>query len=232
MLNSKTTPLLQSYRGKPARWNPYFITKRVVDVTASLVLLIVLFPLLLVITLLIVLDSPGNPIFLQERIGRRGRSFKIIKFRTMSAHRDDRNDRAFMQAFVAKGEDNGNTSGTDVKINKPNNQNDYTRIGRILRRTSLDELPQIINILKGEMSLVGPRPNVPWEVEMYKLWHQARLDVLPGITGLAQVEGRSSLSFNEIVRNDINYVMKYSILLDVKILWKTIFNSLNGHGAG
>ena len=232
MINGKATPLFQSYRGRPARWNPHFIIKRFIDIAVSLVLLVLLFPVMLAVALLIRLDSPGNPLFLQERIGRRGRRFKIIKFRTLDYHHDDRKDRAFMQTFVAQGESDSSITGSDRKINKPDNHNDYTRVGRILRRTSLDELPQIVNVLKGEMSLVGPRPNVPWEVEKYKLWHQARLDVLPGITGLAQVEGRSSLTFNEIVRNDINYVLNYNILLDMKILWKTIFKSLSGHGAG
>jgi lipopolysaccharide/colanic/teichoic acid biosynthesis glycosyltransferase len=150
----------------------------------------------------------------------------------MKSNRDDQGDRAFMKAFVASGDSDHCSAKNQKQINKPDNQNDCTRVGRILRRTSLDELPQLVNILRGEMSLVGPRPNVPWEVEMYQLWHQARLDVLPGITGLAQVEGRSMLSFNEIARNDINYVMNYSTLLDIKILWKTVFNSLKGRGAG
>lgn len=202
------------------------------DLILSILLLALLFPAMFCIALLIRLDSPGSPIFLQERIGRRGRRFKIVKFRTMTYNHDDRNDRAFMQAFVACGETPSGIIDNFQKINKPNNQSEYTRIGRILRRTSLDELPQIVNVLKGEMSLVGPRPNVPWEVEKYKLWHQARLDVLPGITGLAQVEGRSALSFNEIARNDINYVLNYNVLLDVKILYKTVVKSLTGHGAG
>lgn len=117
------------------------------------------------------------------------------------------------------------------KFFKPARDSDVTRVGRILRKTSLDELPQIINVLKGEMSLVGPRPNIPYEVEEYRFWHHERLEVLPGITGLAQVRGRSSLSFDRIVKYDIDYVEKQSLMLDLKILWWTLTAVLHGTGA-
>jgi lipopolysaccharide/colanic/teichoic acid biosynthesis glycosyltransferase len=115
---------------------------------------------------------------------------------------------------------------------KPNNQTQITRMGNLLRKTSLDETPQIINILRGEMSLIGPRPNIPWEVETYDLWHTERLDVLPGITGLAQVKGRSNLCFDDLVRYDIHYVRNQSLVMDFKILWWTILTVLTGQGAG
>jgi lipopolysaccharide/colanic/teichoic acid biosynthesis glycosyltransferase len=226
---SKTNQLYSSYRGMPARWNMYFIIKRGIDLAVCILLLPFVLPAMMLISIIIMLDSPGNPIFVQERIGRRGRLFKIFKFRTMAANRDDQNDRAFMQTYIAGAVDNKASTGSE-QVFKPNNQKDYTRVGRILRYTSLDEIPQLYNVLKGEMSLIGPRPNVLWEVEKYKLWHQSRLDVLPGITGLAQVKGRSSLTFNEIVRNDIYYVMNYSFLLDLKILWETFAVVFKGFG--
>ncbi len=117
------------------------------------------------------------------------------------------------------------------KIYKPVLDSEITRVGRLLRKTSLDELPQIINVLKGEMSLVGPRPNVPWEVEEYRPWHHERLEVLPGITGLAQVRGRSSINFDSIVNYDIQYLENQSVLTDIKILWWTLTTVLHAKGA-
>jgi lipopolysaccharide/colanic/teichoic acid biosynthesis glycosyltransferase len=135
-----------------------------------------------------------------------------------------------MKAYIS-----GKVDGGDVPTVprfKPNNNGNITRLGNLLRKTSLDEIPQIINILRGEMSLIGPRPNVPWEVETYQLWHTERLDVLPGITGLAQVKGRSNLRFDELVRYDIYYVRNQSLILDLKILWWTILTIVTGLGAG
>jgi lipopolysaccharide/colanic/teichoic acid biosynthesis glycosyltransferase len=136
--------------------------------------------------------------------------------------------RAFMKAFV-----NGQIQGDQGKtVFKPFEQNQVTRVGRLLRKTSLDELPQLINVFKGEMGLVGPRPNVPWEVEEYRAAHQERLEVLPGITGLAQVRGRSGITFDEIVQYDIEYIEKHCLTLDLKILWWTFASVLFGKGAG
>jgi lipopolysaccharide/colanic/teichoic acid biosynthesis glycosyltransferase len=143
---------------------------------------------------------------------------------------DNQKDRDFFQAYVG-----GNIDGNQVnqdKLFKPVKMEHITRTGRILRKTSLDELPQIINILKGEMSLVGPRPNLPWEVEKYKDWHCERLNALPGITGLAQVRGRSSLPFEQIVQYDIEYIRKQSLKLDLQILWQTVVMVLTSRGAG
>ena len=120
------------------------------------------------------------------------------------------------------------TTGT---VYKPFTESQVTRVGRILRKTSLDELPQLWNILKGDMSLVGPRPNVPWEVEAYKNWHRDRLNVLPGITGLAQVRGRSAIDFDTIARHDIEYVRRISLGLDLHIAIKTISSVISGNGA-
>jgi lipopolysaccharide/colanic/teichoic acid biosynthesis glycosyltransferase len=183
-----------------------------------------------VIALIVALDSPGSPFFIQERVGKDGRRFRMIKFRTLRCDYDDRADRAMMEAFVA-----GQISD-DVKnheaIHKPLRKEIITRVGRLLRKASLDELPQLYNILKGDMSFIGPRPNVPWEVEAYEEWHRERLKVLPGITGLAQVHGRSSLSFNKIVTYDIEYVRNMSLGLDLWIMWRTVWVVLLGNGAG
>jgi lipopolysaccharide/colanic/teichoic acid biosynthesis glycosyltransferase len=119
----------------------------------------------------------------------------------------------------------------ETSIHKPIQASEMTRVGRLLRRTSLDELPQIINVLKGEMSLVGPRPNVPWEVEEYKEWHKERLEALPGITGLAQVRGRSDITFDAIAKHDIEYIQQQSLLLDLKILWWTVLSVILADGA-
>ncbi len=196
------------------------------------------------------LDSPGPAIFVQERIGKDGRPFKMYKFRTMRHNLDDSMHRAFMKAFV-HGEIGprsfafpnskafrrafavlaaGSESPGD-EVYKPLQASQVTRVGRFLRKTSLDELPQIFNVLRGEMSLVGPRPNVPWEVEEYQPWHHERLEVLPGITGLAQVRGRSGISFDTIVKYDIEYVENQSLSLDLKILFQTVMTVLSGRGS-
>ena len=146
----------------------------------------------------------------------------------MTHNLDTTRHQAFMKAFV-RGKIGG--EGEDKSVYKPYTDSQVTRVGRILRKTSLDELPQLINVLKGDMSLIGPRPNVLWEVESYKSWHMERLSVLPGITGLAQVNGRSAISFETIVRHDIEYARSQSLLLDLKILWKTFTSVAAGKGA-
>jgi lipopolysaccharide/colanic/teichoic acid biosynthesis glycosyltransferase len=232
----------------------YLFWKRVLDLVISLVALIVLFPLLLFIALLIKLDSPGPILFIQKRIGKAGCPIQIIKFRTLKQELDDANHRARMRAFVrgAAGHTQqetealpkGNTdpdsqpqSSTETplqsrkRIFKPFRPSQVTRVGRILRKTSLDELPQLLNVLAGNMSLVGPRPNVPWEVQEYQDWHRERLTVLPGITGLAQVNGRSAIDFDTIVKYDIEYIRNRNLWLDLKIMVRTIFQVLGGYGA-
>jgi lipopolysaccharide/colanic/teichoic acid biosynthesis glycosyltransferase len=190
----------------------------------------ILLILVVVIGVAIKLDSAGPVFFVQERVGRYGKRFFIYKFRTLAHNHDPRSDHAFMQAYIS-----GKVTDLDVPTRprfKPDNNGKITKLGNLLRKTSLDELPQIINILRGEMSLIGPRPNVPWEVETYQLWHTERLDVLPGITGLAQVKGRSNLRFDELVRYDIYYVRNQSLILDFKILWWTVLTIGTGLGAG
>jgi lipopolysaccharide/colanic/teichoic acid biosynthesis glycosyltransferase len=206
----------------------YQIAKRVLDVALCLLAMPLVLLLLPLCALAIRIDSKGPALFVQERIGRGGRRFRMYKFRTMRHNLDDSHHRAFMKAFVngqIGKEDNGRA------IYKPVEASQVTRVGRILRKISLDELPQIINVLKGEMSLVGPRPNVLWEFDEYRGWHQERLEVLPGITGLAQVRGRSGITFDSIVKYDIEYISKQSLAMDLKILWWTVVSVFLGKGA-
>ena len=208
----------------------YRFAKRVFDVTVCLAILPLALVAMAIISIAIFLDSAGPVFFIQERVGCGERRFRIYKFRTMRSDYDDRSSHEFMKAFIA-GQINGN-NGNGEAVYKPKHQAQITRAGRILRRTSLDELPQIFNVLRGEMSLVGPRPNVPWEVEVYRGWHNERLEVIPGITGLAQVRGRSGISFDSIVEYDIEYIERQSLKLDFQILWWTALSVIQGRGAG
>jgi lipopolysaccharide/colanic/teichoic acid biosynthesis glycosyltransferase len=206
----------------------YDLLKRFIDLTITLMVLPMMLPAMAVIALLIRFDSPGPALFKQKRVGKDGRIFQIYKFRTMTHNLDNSRHQAFMKAFVQGeiGEGEG-----DKTVFKPFTDSQITRMGRILRKTSLDELPQLFNILKGDMSLIGPRPNVLWEVEAYQAWHMERLSVLPGITGLAQVNGRSAISFDTIVRYDVEYAHNKSLWLDIQILWKTFTSVVAGKGA-
>jgi lipopolysaccharide/colanic/teichoic acid biosynthesis glycosyltransferase len=212
----------------PSYQKGYQIAKRMMDVTLCLLALPLVLPLIAICALAIRLDSPGPVLFIQERIGKGGRRFRLFKFRTMHHNLNDTSHRTFMKAFV-NGQIGGDKDGK--AIYKPIQASQITWVGRILRKTSLDELPQLINVLKGEMSLVGPRPNVPWEVEEYRGWHYERLEALPGITGLAQINGRSSISFDSIVKHDIEYIEKQSLAMDLKILWQTVVSVFLGKGA-
>jgi lipopolysaccharide/colanic/teichoic acid biosynthesis glycosyltransferase len=210
----------------------YQRAKRVIDVALSMLSLPVTLPIMSLCALAIYLDSPGPILFVQERIGRGGRPFRMYKFRTMKPGLNEIQCREYMKAYVRGEIGNGENGGQDgQEVFKPVGTQDIIRVGHILRKTSLDELPQIINVLKGEMSIVGPRPNVPWEVEAYRPWQHERLEVLPGITGLAQVCGRSCIDFVSLVRHDIEYIEKQSLGLDLKILWWTLTAILRGKGA-
>lgn len=206
----------------------YRIAKRMLDLMLSLMVLPFVLPVMLICAGAIALDSPGPVLFVQYRIGKGRRRFKLYKFRTMYHNCDTGDHQAFMRAFV-NGEIDEKQGGRTVY--KPFSDRQLTRVGRVLRKTSFDELPQLINVFKGEMSLVGPRPNVPWEVEEYLGWHKERLEVLPGITGLAQINGRSCVTFDRIVRYDIEYIENRSMRLDLRILWQTVTSVLRGKGA-
>lgn len=193
--------------------------RRAVDLFGSFALILGLSPLFLLIVLLIRIDTPGPALYRQTRVGLNGRKFLFYKFRSM-----------VQGAEVLRGELAGHNlmSGPVFKME---NDPRITRIGRLLRKSSLDELPQLLNVLKGEMSLVGPRPNLPEEVAQYKGWQRRRLSMKPGITGLWQVSGRNRLDFNDWMKLDLEYIDNWSPWLDLKILLKTIPTVLGGKGA-
>jgi lipopolysaccharide/colanic/teichoic acid biosynthesis glycosyltransferase len=203
--------------------------KRLVDFVLCILGLPLVLPVMLLCAAAILIDS-GRPVFfIQKRIGKGGRPIDVYKFRTLHANLDDREGRALMKAYV-RGEVGETKSGKETF--KPVTDQQIIRVGRFLRRTSLDELPQLINVLKGEMSIVGPRPNVTWEVEEYRPWHFERLEVLPGLTGLAQISGRSCINFNSLVRFDIHYIENQSLALDLQIIWETMRSVVLRKGAG
>lgn len=193
--------------------------KRLMDLLVAGTALLILAPLMLLIALAIRLDSSGPIFFRQQRVGRGGKLFTVYKFRSMIENAEE--VRPYLDAL-------NEVEGPMFKMKEDPRR---TRVGRILRRTSLDELPQLINVLRGEMSLVGPRPALPSEVAQYQEWHKKRLEVSPGITGLWQVSGRNRLTFDEMVLLDIYYVENWSPLLDLRIMFKTVPTVLIGEGA-
>jgi len=188
--------------------------KRVVDIFGSLVGLIILAPLFAITALYIKIVSPGPVFFTQDRVGRKGKLFTFIKFRTMHVNNDVSGHAAYLKNLI----------NNENPMEKLDNKKDPRIIpgGQILRKTCIDELPQLINVLRGEMSLIGPRPCIQYEAKEYSVWHHQRFDVLPGMTGLWQVSGKNNLSFKQMIRLDINYGDKMSLLLDLKILVLTI----------
>jgi lipopolysaccharide/colanic/teichoic acid biosynthesis glycosyltransferase len=196
------------------------VIKRCMDIAGSAIALLLLWPIFLVVSVLVKLSSKGPIFFKQERMGQFGKPFTFLKFRSMHADSDHKIHQAFIRRVI-KGEHDG-TMDVGGPVYKMTNDPRITQIGRIIRRTSLDELPQFINVLKGEMSLVGPRPPIAYECEDYDIWHRRRvLEVKPGITGLWQVSGRSRVSFDDMVRLDLQYARTWSIWLDIQILLKT-----------
>ncbi len=200
----------------------YRIAKRAFDFTAALIMLLLLSPLFLLIYLAIKLDDGGPAIIIQKRVGLGGRVFDFYKFRSMIHTQDHTQLNKEFAQKVIRGEITKAPKENNGLLKPTTNGRVITRVGKILRKTSLDELPQLFNILKGDMSLVGPRPSIDYEAEAYLDWYLPRLSVLPGITGLAQINGRSSIPFPEIVKWDLKYIEEASILLDIKILLRTI----------
>lgn len=202
--------------------------KRGLDIMGSMAAIVLLSPLMAVLALLIKLSSQGPVFFRQSRVGYHGTLFTFLKFRTMYQMNDLNVHKRYIQRFIG-GQANPYGPATVYKIKDDPR---VTRIGRFLRKTSLDELPQFWNVLRGEMSLVGPRPPIPYEVECYDIWHRRRLlEVKPGLTGLWQVRGRSRTTFNDMVRLDLQYAKSWSIWLDLKILFATPRAMISGDGA-
>jgi lipopolysaccharide/colanic/teichoic acid biosynthesis glycosyltransferase len=206
--------------------------KRGIDVAGSFVGLLFLCPLIMVTALCIKGTSPGPVIFKQTRLGQRCTRFAFYKFRSMYCGTDDQIHRKYVENLIKGNLDEINQGEKEKPLYKIKTDPRVTRVGKIIRKLSIDEIPQLYNVLKGEMSLVGPRPPLPYEVEKYEPWHLRRiLEVKPGITGLWQVEGRSKTSFNDMVRLDLRYVQNWSLGLDLKILVKTVKAVLKPTGA-
>jgi len=204
--------------GQRSRWQ--LVLKRLLDLLVAAVLLVLVSPFWVFIVLWIRLDSSGSAIFKQNRVGLRGKFYTIYKFRTMV-----QNAEALMKDKLEKVNDLENF------VFQEKHDPRITRSGRFLRKTSLDELPQLLNILIGNMSLVGPRPEIPELVKLYIPKQLQRLNVLPGVTGLAQINGRSELTLGETMAYDLEYVRSWSFWLDLKILWKTVLVVFTGKGA-
>jgi lipopolysaccharide/colanic/teichoic acid biosynthesis glycosyltransferase len=197
-------------------------TKRLMDVVGSALALVVLSPVLLVIAAVIKLTSPGPVFFRQKRVGQHGASFVFLKFRSMNANNDSSAHKKYVEQLISGKADRKPSSGDAAGVFKMTDDPRITKIGAFLRRTSLDELPQFINVLSGEMSLVGPRPPIDYEVAAYDIWHRRRvLEAKPGITGLWQVHGRSRVTFDEMVRLDLHYAKTWSPWMDIKIMFRT-----------
>jgi exopolysaccharide biosynthesis polyprenyl glycosylphosphotransferase len=206
--------------------------KRVFDIVGSLIALLFLAPLFGVIAALIKLTSKGPVFFRQSRVGRYGERFTFLKFRSMHVSNNTSIHKDYVKRFISgKAHLNERGDGRST-VYKLTDDPRVTRAGRFLRRSSLDELPQLLNVLKGEMSLVGPRPPLPYEFDIYELWHRRRmLDAKPGITGLWQVNGRSTTTFDDMVRLDLRYARSWSLWLDLKILLQTPRAVFSGEGA-
>jgi len=208
--------------------------KRVMDVSGGLMALILFSPLFFIIAIAIKATSKGPVLFRQRRIGQYGKSFIFLKFRSMYVNNDASVHKEYVTQLIAgkASRQPSNGQGGGQGVYKLTNDPRVTRVGAFLRKTSLDELPQLINVIKGEMSLVGPRPAVPYEVEAYDVWHRSRLlEAKPGITGLWQVSGRSRVKFDDMVRLDLQYARNWSPWMDLKILLRTPAAVVLGEGA-
>jgi lipopolysaccharide/colanic/teichoic acid biosynthesis glycosyltransferase len=208
----------------------YLTAKRLLDLLIVVVGLIIAAPLMLLIMLCIRLDSKGPVFFRQQRSGRDGQLFTLYKFRTMCHNADPALHRRYVEQFIHNRGVDGQAATTTQKF-KLTHDPRITRVGHVLRRTSLDELPQLFNVLKGDMSMVGPRPPLPYEVDVYEEWHKGRLAASPGITGPWQVRGRSRVMFDDMVQMDLEYIAQKSLWLDIKILLLTIPAVISGNGA-
>ena len=221
----------------------YYVTKRMLDVAIALILFLMLFPLMVLTAIMIFIYSPGPIFFTQERVGAKreiqGRyagwkrvNFHCYKFRTMKINSDAALHKNFVKALIANDRKQMTAlQGEETETRKLIHDPRVIRPGALLRKLSLDELPQLWNVLRGDMSLVGPRPAIPYEVELYQPWHLGRLQAQPGITGLQQVTARCTTDFDQQVRLDIEYVENQSIWLDLKIMIKTPLAILSAKGA-
>jgi lipopolysaccharide/colanic/teichoic acid biosynthesis glycosyltransferase len=216
-------PVFGLMNGAPTPVEP--LLKRILDPMGAFLLLALLSPLLLIVALAVKLDSRGPLVFRQTRLGKNGRPFTFYKFRSMVVGSDnDERRKGELQGFIqgTKAQGSGSTKIVD--------ETRITRVGRFIRKTSIDELPQLFNVIKGDMSLVGPRPCLPYEWEKYEVWHKRRLSVMPGCTGVWQVLGRSEVGFRDMVILDLFYAYNVSLHLDIWVMLKTIPVMLFGTG--
>jgi lipopolysaccharide/colanic/teichoic acid biosynthesis glycosyltransferase len=209
---------------------PYRL-KRVLDIVAASLGLLIAALFAAVIGVLIKLSSPGPVLFRQMRVGKDGKQFMFYKFRSMQVGNDDTRHRQYIKLFIEGKEEELKKLQGGKKLYKITSDDRVTTVGRFLRRTSLDELPQLLNVLKGEMSMVGPRPHLAYEVDLYKEWHRRRLAGLPGITGWWQIHGRSRVPFDKAVEMDIWYLERQSLILDIRIMCRTVTKAIVGRGA-
>lgn len=205
------------------------VIKRWLDFLFTFIVLIFLMPLLLLLALAIKLHSPGPVFYKQERIGKDGRPFFMYKFRTMKTGNHSDFHKKYVQNLIRN---NISPAQMGVKSLKMTADPRITRIGKLLRQFSVDEIPQLINVLRGEMTIVGPRPPLPYEFELYSNWHKQRLYILPGITGLWQVKAHNLVSFEEMVHIDLYYINNLSLWLDLKIMLLTPWEMIKGKGSG
>jgi len=206
--------------------------KRLMDIVGSLLALILFSPIILAVAAAVKCTSEGPVLFRQQRIGQWGETFTFLKFRSMQVMQAENPHKAYIEKFIRENQSANGTAGEEAPVFKLTDDPRVTPVGRFIRKTSLDELPQLFNVLRGEMSLVGPRPPVPYEFEIYDVWHRMRmLTVKPGITGLWQVCGRSSTNFDEMVRLDLKYVTDWSLWQDIKIILRTPWAVIAGKGA-
>lgn len=215
-------------RGK----RPLLIIKRAIDILGGAVMLALCAPFCLIVAIAIKCTSKGPVLFRQQRVGQYGKQFTFLKFRSMYVDNDHSVHKEYVTKLIASEKGLGKSNGAGGNVYKLTADKRITKVGRLLRRTSLDELPQFLNVLWGDMSLVGPRPPIPYELAAYQTWHRRRLlEVKPGITGLWQVSARSTVDFDQMVRLDLRYATSWTPWLDMKILIRTPLAVIKGSGA-
>jgi lipopolysaccharide/colanic/teichoic acid biosynthesis glycosyltransferase len=229
---SNSLPLERVGRTWSQAWTGTDVAARMRDVVLATILLLLLTPIFLVLAFAVAVSSPGPILFRQTRVGRRRQQFVMLKFRTMAVGSDDRTHREFVtNMFLESAQTQDHESRPGNGLCKLVEDERVTRVGRLLRHLSLDELPQLFNVLAGHMSLVGPRPTLPWEVKLFDARHLVRFDVKPGMTGLWQVRGRSMLTMPQALDIDVEYIERRSFWLDLSILLRTLPAVFSGRGA-
>ncbi len=223
------TASIPARRKVPAILSSYAPAKRALDIIVALGLIVLFAPLMLLISIGIRISSPGPVFHRQIRIGKDGKPFRMLKFRSMQVKNNPDLHREYVQMLIKQNMDPRALGKTSVKMIGDSR---VTGVGKYLRKFSLDELPQFFNVLRGEMSLVGPRPPLPYEYEVYQDWHKQRLNVSPGITGLWQVKAHNTVAFDDMVRLDIEYMQTMNLWLDLKIMALTPIEMIRGKGAG